>query len=268
MISDLGWYCCKMIMAHWWLRWWLVFLINKVFLIKISTLFFRRSVIAHLIDCMCAKSLQSCLTLCDLMDCSSQAPLSMEINMAFLCTGKQINKKCLTHFIAIFALCCGLEPNMPGLWCMAVFTSDSESIFIVILNMTAEFLQLIYDIDIISVFARLFCIVEWCSKCDTGPVLFSLWVGTAGSVWSKRSATLQTNYLAEKNNLTGQIHAIRCHWRRMVFFAKCFIFIVTPHFNVTPNDLFLLFSFFLPSSTFSLDVHIWMDPTNLTSSVL
>ena len=43
---------------------------------------------------------------------------------------------------------------------MAVFTSDSESIFIVILNMTAEFLQLIYDIDIISVFARLFCIVE------------------------------------------------------------------------------------------------------------
>ena len=57
---------------------------------------------------------------------------------------------------------------------MAVFTSDSESIFIVILNMTAEFLQLIYDIDIISVFARVFCIVELCSKYDTSPVLFSL----------------------------------------------------------------------------------------------
>ena len=160
----------------------------------------------------------------------------------------------------MFVLCCGLEPNMPGLRCMAVFTSDSEFIFIVILNMTAEFLQLMCDIDIISVFARVFCIVELCSKYDTGPVLFSLWVGTAGSVWSKRSATLQTNYLAEKHNLTEQINAIRCHWRRMIFFVKCFIFIVTP------NDLFLLFSFFIPSSTFSL--WMCMDPTNLTSPLL
>lgn len=84
---------------------------------------------------------------------------------------KQTNKKCLTHFIVMFVLCCGLEPNMPGLTCMAVFTSDSESIFIVILNMTAKFLQLMCDIDIISVFARVFCIVELCSKYDTGPVL-------------------------------------------------------------------------------------------------
>ena len=28
-------------------------------------------------DCMCVKSLQSCLSLCDPMDCSRQAPLSM-----------------------------------------------------------------------------------------------------------------------------------------------------------------------------------------------
>ena len=30
--------------------------------------------------CMLAKSLQSCLTLCDPMDCSPQAPLSMEFS--------------------------------------------------------------------------------------------------------------------------------------------------------------------------------------------
>ena len=31
--------------------------------------------------CMCAKSLQLCLTLCDSMDCSRQAPLPMRFSM-------------------------------------------------------------------------------------------------------------------------------------------------------------------------------------------
>ena len=32
---------------------------------------------AYCVACMCAVSLQSCLTLCDPMDCSCQTPLSM-----------------------------------------------------------------------------------------------------------------------------------------------------------------------------------------------
>ena len=70
-----------------------------------------------------AKSLQSCPTLCDPMDCSlpgssvhgicqarvlewGAITFSMQysVNITFICTGKQQQKNCVTHFIAIFTL--------------------------------------------------------------------------------------------------------------------------------------------------------------------
>ena len=54
----------------------LSFLARKHFLIKVCT-FFRRNAITHLIDYVPAKSLQSCLTLCDPWTIAHQAPLSM-----------------------------------------------------------------------------------------------------------------------------------------------------------------------------------------------
>ena len=50
MISDLWCYYCKNVIICWRFRWWLAFFSNKVFLIKVYTLFFRHDAIAHLID--------------------------------------------------------------------------------------------------------------------------------------------------------------------------------------------------------------------------
>lgn len=127
------------------------------------------------------------------------------------------------------------------------------------LNMTAEFLQLMCDIDIISVFARVFCIVELCSKYDTGPTFLTV-SRHSRSVWSKRSATLQTKITwAEKHNLTEQISCTRCYWRRMIFFCKMFLFYCYPKWS---------FSSFLFYSLFDFLSLMCMDPTNLTSPLL
>ena len=74
--NDLQCYCCKEIMTHWRLRWWLALFCNKVFLIKVCT-FFRHNGIAHLID--------------------------YSVNNFYM-HGKPKNKKQMTHFISVFAL--------------------------------------------------------------------------------------------------------------------------------------------------------------------
>lgn len=52
MVCDQWSWCyyCKKIMTCWRLRWWWEFFINKVFLIKVCTLFFKHNAPAHLTD--------------------------------------------------------------------------------------------------------------------------------------------------------------------------------------------------------------------------